>query len=200
MKRALAALVLAVPASAPAAVLELHAAVRSGASTGTGIGGAQKDADFFAAARGATYGVLVGLEVMWIDISVAHDQFTDFSTVTGTWTQVMAGPHFTFPLEEPKAGELPSTYADLGVAAGFGVGTGQQVDPPLDNAQISDKGGLIELKVGIEKRLGKYVGLGITAPLTWGYMFKNDVVNDVSNHYQTFHAMVLGTMTVRVGF
>jgi hypothetical protein len=200
MKRAwLAALVLALPSSAPAAVLELHAALRAGASTGTGIGGAQKDADFFAGARGATYGAVVGLEVLWIDIALAHDQFTDFSTVTGTWTQLTVGPHFAFPLNEPPPGDKPSLYADLGLAAGFGVGTGQQIDPPLDNAQISDKGVMIELKIGIEKRLGKLVGLGLTVPLTWGYMFKNDVVNDLSNHYQTFHAMALATLTFRVG-
>jgi hypothetical protein len=58
---------------------------------------------------------------------------------------------------------------------------------------------MIELRIGLEKRFGRVFGVGVHVPLTWGYMFKNDVVNDVSNHYQTFHAMVLGTLTFRVG-
>ena len=182
-----------------AALFELHASLRAGAQTGKGIGGAQQDADFFARARGAAFGAVVGVEILWIDVYVEHDQLTDFSEITGTWTQFMVGPHFAFPLEEARAGETARTYADLALSVGFGVGTGQQVDPPLDNGQISDKGVMIELRLGVEHRFNRVVGVGLAFPLGWGYMFKNDVVNDVENHYQTFHVMALGTLNFRIG-
>ncbi len=194
----LAALSGATPARA--ALFELSASLRVGAATGTGIGGAQQDRDFFAGARGATYCARAGLEVLWLRVTLEHDQFTDFSTVTGTWTQLMVGPHFAFPLNEAPPGERPSLYADLGVAVGAGIGTGRQIVPPLDNAQISDRGLMLELQLGIEKRFGRFFGVGISLPLAWGYLVKNDVpANDTSSWYQSFHGMLLGTLTVHIG-
>lgn len=193
-----ALLVLAAP-PAEAALLELHASLRAGGQTGKGIGGAQKDEDFFANASGGVFGAVVGLEILWIDLYVEHDQITDFSDITGTWTQFMVGPHFAFPLEEAKPGGRAKTYADLALSVGFGVGTGQQVEPPLDNGEISDKGVMVELRVGVEHRFNRVVGVGLSVPFGWGYMFKNDVVNDTENHYQTFHAMALATVSFRLG-
>jgi hypothetical protein len=184
---------------ARAALFELHASLRAGAMTGKGIGGEQQDADFFAGARGFAYGAVVGVEILWIDIYVEHDQFTDFSEITGTWTQLMIGPHFAFPLEEPPAGKQARTYADLALSVGFGVGTGQQIMPPLDDGEISDRGVMIELRVGVEHRFNRFLGVGLAFPLAWGYMFKNDVVNDVKNHYHSFHAMALASLNFRLG-
>jgi hypothetical protein len=200
MKKILPLVALLCAASpARAALFELHASLRAGAMTGKGVGGELKDDDFFARAAGATYGAVVGIEILWIDLYVEHDQFTDFSEVQGTWTQFMIGPHFAFPLEEAKPGKTSKTYADLALSAGFGVGTGQQVDPPLDNGEISDKGVMLELRIGIEHRFNRVVGIGLAIPIAWSYMFKNDVVNDVENHYQSFHVMALGTLNFRLG-
>jgi hypothetical protein len=188
------------PAAAGAALLELHASLRAGGQTGKGIGGAQKDADFFANASGGVFGAVVGLEILWIDVFIEHDQITNFSDITGTWTQFMVGPHFAFPLEESRPGKAEArTYADLALAVGFGVGTGQQIEPPLDNGEISDKGLMVELRVGVEHRFSRFVGVGLAVPFGWGYMFKNDVLNDEQNHYQTFHAMALATLNFRIG-
>ena len=187
-------LLAAVPAHAT--LLEFHAGLHLGGATGTGVGGDQKDNDFFAGAKGGVYGGSVGLKVLFMDFTIEHDQLTDFSELKGTWTQFMLGPHLAFALSGP-GGKL---YADLGFAAGFGVGTGQQIDPPLDNAQISDKGFMLELRAGVEYRISPVFGLGVSVPAAWGYMFKNDVVNDTSNHYQTFRTMIVGTATLHLGF
>jgi len=198
MKRALAIAVAllaaaAAPAPAHATFVELHAALRLGASTGKGIGGAQQDHDFFEGTKGGAWGALVGLRVLVLDVYVQHDQLTDFSSVKGTWTQFMIGPGFSFALD----GKL---HADMGVGVGVGLGTGQQIDPPLDNGEISDKGIMLELHLGVEYKIAPFVGLGVTLPIEWGYMFKNGVpANDVSNHYQTMRAMLLGTVTFRIG-
>jgi hypothetical protein len=184
-------LVAATPASA--AVFELSASLRVGAVTGSGLGGAQKDADFFAGARGSAWGAALGLEVFWLALTVEHTQLADLDEVRGTWTQVMVGPHFMFPLDR--------VYADLGVSVGYGVGTGQQIVPPLDDGEVSDKGLVLQLRVGLEYRLNRFLGVGVMVPLGWGYLVKNDLpVTETEGHYTSFHAMVLGTMTARFGF
>jgi hypothetical protein len=196
---ALAALVAA-PAAAHASFVELHAALRAGTSTGSGLGGAQKDNDFFAGAKGAAFGAKVGVQLLFLDLSVSHDQFTNFSEVRGTWTQLTLGPRFVFPLNEGPAGVLPTLYADLGAAVGYGIGTGQQIEPPLDDAEVSDKGVVFELHIGIEYRFAKVLGIGVTAPLAWGYLVKNDIpITDTDGHYHSFHAMLLGTLSLHIG-
>ncbi len=182
---------------ADAALLELHAGLRAGGATGKGIGGAQQDHDFFEGARGGVYGAVVGLEILFIDLWIEHDQLTDFEGLNGTWTQFMAGPHVMFGL---SGGPSPKLFGELALSGGFGLGTGQQIAPPLSNGQVSDKGVMVELRVGLEYRLTEILGIGVALPMAWGYMFKNGVpANDTSNHYTTFRAMLVGTLTVRVG-
>src|SRR5215510_8028203 len=94
----LAVLALAVPAHA--GPLELHADLRLGAATGWGLGGAQKDHDFFDQTKGGTYGVLVGLRVLFADFWIEHDQFTDFSSIKGTWSELGVGAVMQIPMEE----------------------------------------------------------------------------------------------------
>jgi hypothetical protein len=169
-------------------LVEAHAAARAGVATGNGIGGAQKDHDFFSGAKGGTYGLEVGVKVLMIDTRITHDRFV----VGGTWTQLVIGPRIAFP----AAGGL---YADIGAAAGFGVGTGQPIMGSLSNDEITDKGIMVELHAALDYRF-EIFGLGVMIPLGWGYMFKNGVpANDTSNHYTTFRAALLGTLTVRLG-
>jgi hypothetical protein len=198
----LAALVLtlAVAPAAHAGPFELHADLRVGAATGFGIGGDQKNRDFFDQSKGGVYGLLVGARFLIVEVSVEHDQFTDFQSVKGTWTEFCAGIGGEIGVDEPLKGEANRFLVTFGLDLGFGLGTGRQVMPPLDNAQISDKGVMADFHIGIEYRFAKIFALAAEVPVGWGYMFKNDVpVNDTSNHYQTFHAMGLGVLKVRVG-
>jgi hypothetical protein len=194
-----AALLLARPADAH--VFEIFGQVRAGGGGGKGLSGDQKDADFFNKASGASYGFLVGAEVFWIDAWIEHDQFTNFSEIDGTWTQFMLGADVMIPLGEPPSPkEKPKLYGNIGFGAGFGIGTGQQIMPPLDNAQISDKGFMAELKLGLEYQTSESVAIGLTMPVTYGYMFKNGVpANDLSNQYQSLHVLGLLYVQLKLG-
>jgi hypothetical protein len=148
-----------------------------------GIAGAQKTNDFFGGAMGGLYGAKVGGEVLFTDVWVEHWQITDGSVI-GTWTQFMAGTDVDFPLGDTPQGEKPKTFAELGFAFGFGLATGQQVMPPLDNSEVSDKGFIGQLSLGVDYRFNKVMSIGLSVPVTYGYMFKNGAANDESNQYQ----------------
>jgi len=178
---------MATPASAD--VLKLFVEADGGGAYGTGTSGDQviKDSAFFAKAPHLDYGVLVGAEFLFLDAWIQHHQLTDGSRIA-TWTQFGAGIHFQVDLgndKQQKAHE--GGFFELGGGAWFGLGTGQQVDPPLDNAQITDKAFLLEGRVGLGTHLSRTFDAGISVPVSWGYFFKNGngaAINDVSTHYQ----------------
>ena len=187
--------VLLVCSTAQAKVLELYGQVQGGGQYGKGIAGDQKDNDFFFGAKGASYGALVGAEFMWVDAWVEHNQFTNGSRVTGTWTQFMVGFDYDFPIGDPPGpGQRPKTYAQIALDVGFGMGTGRQVDPPLDNTQITDKGPVGQLAFGAEYRFNRVMSLGMSVPIEYAYLYKNvpgSVANDSSQWYHSVHAMAL---------
>jgi hypothetical protein len=190
MMRALCiATVLAMAAPASADVLKLFAEADGGAALGKGTSGDQviKDSAFFAKAPHLDYGVLVGAEFLFLDAWIQHHQLTDGSRIA-TWTQFGAGIHAQIDLGDDKQQKAhEGGFFEFGVGAWFGLGTGQQVQPPLDNAQITDKAFLLEGRVGGGKHLSSVFDLGVSIPVSWGYFFKNGngaAVNDVSTHYQ----------------
>ncbi len=195
-----ALLVAASPARA--GILELYGQVQGGGMYGQGIAGAQKDQDFFNAAKGADYGVKVGAEVLFVDVWVEHNQFTRFSRIDGTWTQFMLGFDWDFPLgDAPEPGKQPKTFGQVGIGAGYGVGTGQQVEPPLDNAQVSDKGFIGQLELSAEYRFNDIMAIGLAVPIQYGYLFKNLVdANNEENQYQSIHAAGLLYLRLHLGF
>jgi hypothetical protein len=180
---------LLIASTAEAKILEIYAQAQGGGMYGKGLSGAQKDNDFFFGAKGASYGAKVGAEVMWVDAWIEHNQFTRGDGISGTWTQFMAGFDYDFPIgDEPEKGKPHKTYAQIGIAAGFGMGTGQQVDPPLSNDEITDKGFVAELSFGGEYRFNKLLSIGLNVPITYGYIFKNGVdANDEENQYHSIH-------------
>jgi hypothetical protein len=189
----------AVPAQAH--VLEFFGQLRFGASTGKGVGGDQQDQDFFARTHGPAYGGILGVEVFGVQAWVEHDQFTDFKGVDGTWTAVFLGADITIGLDDNGPKEPAILYANLGGGAGFGVGTGKQIEPPLDNGQISDKGFLLQAKAGLEYTISKAVQAGITVPVTWGFMVKNNVpANQSGNSYTSTSIMGLLYLQVKFGW
>ena len=77
----------------------------------------------------------------------------------------------------------------------FGLGTGQQVMPPLDNAQITDKAFIAEGRVGLGTHLTSLIDIGVSVPVSYGYFFKNGngvAANDTNTHYQGAEGEVLG--------
>jgi len=194
------ALVLAVPATASADFLKLFGEVQGGGMYGEGTTGAQKDSAFFAQSPHGTYGAEVGAELLFFDAWIQHNQYTtDFSRLT-TWTQFGLGVHATFDTgTDQQQKQHQGGYFELGGGLWYGLGTGQQVMPPLDNAQISDKAFLLEGRFGFGTHLSSMFDLGLEVPVSYGFFFKSGNgagANDTSNQYRGFE--VEGLVALRM--
>jgi len=191
--------VLSAPASAD--VLKLFGEVHGGGMFGWGLSGDQKDSAFFKESPHPTYGALIGAEFLFLDAWIQHHQFTDGNRLA-TWTQFGVGVHGTIDTGDPKQAKAhEGGYFEFGLGGFFGVGTGQQVMPPLDNAQITDKAFLVEGRLGAGKHLGNIFDFGVTVPVSWGYFFKNGngaAVNDVSTHYRSIQIEALAVLRANI--
>jgi hypothetical protein len=199
MRRLLPFLALAMAAApAHADLLSLRVEAHGGGAGGVGVAGDQKANAFQKGARGGSYGGLVGVEVLFVDVWVQHHQYNDGALI-GTWTQFMTGMDVDVDLGVPAAAPgksrgRPRGYFEAGLGLGFGVGTGQQVTLPLDNSEVTDKGFLLEAKLGAGWNLGPLFSLGFTIPISGGYFFKSGpgvVANDQGTHYQAIEAAFL---------
>jgi hypothetical protein len=210
LRLVLATCALSLAAATPAAadVLSVRAEIHAGGAGGAGIAGGGKDFAFAKGARGATYGALLGAEVLLVDAWVEHHQYNDGS-LSGTWTQFMAGFDVDLDLgrSPAPAGAKKGArgrakgYLELGLATGFGIGTGQQVELPLDNAQLTDKGFLVEGRVGAGYHLNRVMSVGFALPIQYGYLFKSGpgvVANADENQYQSLSAAVMVNLRFRL--
>ena len=203
MGRALASLLLVATLAAPASadIFKVFGEVHGGGMYGWGLAGDQKDSAFFQQAPHATYGALIGAEFLVFDALIQHHQYTDGSRLT-TWTQFGLGLHQVMDTgteQERKAGE--GGYFEFGAALWFGVGTGQQVMPPLDNAQLSDKAFLIEGRLGFGKHLSSNFDLGVIVPVSYGFFFKSGNgagANNTSNQYRGAEVEALLALRAKV--
>lgn len=165
---ALAAALCASPAAAGADLLSLYGQVHAGGSSGKGLGGDLEDQAFHDQSSGPTYGIKVGAEVALVDVWLQHDQYTN----DGTWTQLMSGLDMEL--------DISSAYLEIGTGVGLAVGTGQQVEPPLDNGEITDKGIIVEGRAGLGYRFAPFLSVGATVPVQVGYLIKSGPGSDVS--------------------
>lgn len=201
---AVAATLIVNGGEASADLLTVRAEARGGVSGGKGMFGERSDESFHEGHGALGYGVAAGAEVFLIDLWVQHDQYLDSGDVS-TWTQFMAGFDVEIGFGDKKGshfndsgkevGGYDSIMAELGMGVGFGVGTGQQVTPPLDNGQVTDKGFLLEGRAFVAYRLTKLMAVGVTLPAQFGYFTKSGAgtaANNVDNHYSgvNFAAML----------
>jgi hypothetical protein len=204
----IAAVVVGLAGTASADVLSLRAEAHGGGAGGLGVAGDRKDDAFQNNARGGAYGALVGVEFLFIDAWVQHHQYTDGSLI-GTWTQFMAGLDVNLDIgggakipgsKDPEARTKPKGYVELGLGVGFGVGTDRQVDPPLDNSEVNDKGFLAEAHVSAGANLGCALSIGVTLPVTAGYYFMSDqgAANVTGTHYQAIEASLLVNLRLKL--
>ena len=181
-----AVVVAAAPGVASADVFKLFGELHGGGMYGKGTSGDLKDSAFFDQAKGGAYGVLVGAELLFADALISHHQYINGEGLH-TWTQFGLGVHFTADLGTSKEiKDHTSTYMEFGAAGFFGVGTGAQVHPPLDKAQVSDQGFIGEARIGFGKHLSSIFDIGVIVPVQYGYFFRDTAgaVNNLSTHYQ----------------
>lgn len=209
VRTAVLATTLGAAAPASADIAKLYAEVHGGATTGTGLSGDQKAAAFFKRAAPATYGFVLGGRFLIANASLSHHQYARIGdaqnqSALSTWTQFDVGMAVAIdvgdssqpasassgadgqPAAKP-AKERKGSYLELGVNVGFGVGTGEQVMPPLSNDEVTDKGFLVEGRIAFGKHLGKFFDAGVVVPISWGYFFKSGdgaTANDLSTHYR----------------
>ena len=193
-----AVLVTVPPVAARADVFKLFAEVEGGGVFGKRLAGdaANAEAGFFEKAPHGAYGAAIGAQFLVFDAVIQHHQFTNGSRLA-TWTQFGGGMRFEVGLGDQTKAEKAAgkgSYAEISANLFFGIGTGQQVMPPLSNDEVTDKGFLIEGKVGFGMHLNKVLDIGLVVPVSWGYFIKNGggaVANDVSTHYQSFQGEAL---------
>ncbi len=187
MVRALAWLVVLVPALASADTFKLFGELHGGGMYGTGLAGDQKDSAFFQNSPHGVYGAEIGAELLFFDAWIQHHQYTNGSRLT-TWTQFGLGIHTEAEMGTPEDRKAHTNgYFEFGTGLWFGLGTGQQVMPPLDNAQISDKGFLLEGRIGFGKHLSDIFDIGVEIPVSYGFFFKNGAgatANNTSDQYR----------------
>lgn len=200
MKKLALMAILAAAAPARADVLALFAQVNIGGSSGTGLGGDQKDNDFFQRTKGMTYGALVGAKILFLRVWIEHQQYTNFSEFRGTWTQFMLGGGVDIPLSDaPVAGGVIPFDLGLTFGAGFGLGTGQQVEPPLSNSQISDKGVVGEVALALRYRLNSVFAVGAALPVTVAQIWKNDAPINQATSYSSISFKGLAFVELTLG-
>jgi len=186
--------------------------VHGGGAGGFGISGDLEEEAFSQGARGGTFGARVGVEILFMNLWLGHDQYRDRDGLVGTWTTLpMLGFDSQFDVGSPgtptqlASGKMvkgkSKWFIHIGLGAGFGLGTGQQIDPPLDNSEVTDKGFMLEGEMGLARRLGKYFSMGIAVPLQLRVMYKNgagQAVNEPSSRYESFAYSALLNLRLKI--
>jgi len=194
---------VAAPVSASADVFKLYGEIGGGGAYGKGLAGDHKDAAFAVTSRGGAYGVLVGGRFLIFDANIFHRQYAN-GDETETWTQFNAGLNFGFDIgsdEQKKAHK--GGYFEMGASLGFGLGTGAQVDPPLDNSEVTDKGFVLQGTVGFGKHLSSIFDVGVTVPVSYAYLFKSGngaTANNTEDQYQQVQIEALVVLRANLRF
>jgi hypothetical protein len=197
-------LVSSAVAPAEADVVKLYAEAHGGGMYGKGTGGDlvnnsanMLDEAYFENASPGVYGGAIGARFLFLAAEIQHHQYVGGGDLS-TWTQFGGGLQFEIGLGAPPAKgqkeKVKGGYVQLGTMLFFGVGTGQQVMPPLSNDEVTDKGFLLQGSIGFGTHINGVFDIGISIPASYGYFFKSGgtaVANDLSTHYQSFQVEAL---------
>jgi hypothetical protein len=157
---------------AEARLIDLRAGVDGGGFTGWG--NTANTPDFFERRKGLGLGVDVGVKLLIFDVSANFFQVIDGNGRQATLTQILAGVNIDVPVGHDKF----QTGIDRGhnknilhplAEIGFAAGTPEPVKPPLDNAQISDKGLVTYVGLGYEHFLTGVIAVGAEADYGYHY-------------------------------
>src|SRR5678815_638393 len=157
---------------ARADVLSFYAHASGGVATGKGLEGDREEDAFHRGARGPTYGARVGVEIVFLDVWVEHMQFLEGGEVDGTFTTLMTG--------------IDVNVGVGGTKGGSRTDVGEEVEPPLANSELTDKGVLVEGRASAGVHLSRSWSPGLTVPVQAAYMIKSGAgatANDLGTHY-----------------
>jgi hypothetical protein len=186
---------------AHADVLKIFGEVHGGGMGGKGLSGDQKDEAFHANAPNFLYDAKIAARFLILEAAIQHHQYRGGGELA-TWTSFGAGLGFGIDLGDAAQKKAhKSAFIEIGALLGGGLGTGRQVDPPLSNDEITDKGFFLEGRFSVGKRLNKVLDFGVAVSGAWSYMLKNgvdDVANDVGTHYQSLHVEALAYLRVNL--
>jgi hypothetical protein len=111
-------------------------------------------------------------------------------------TQAPAPP----PPPPPAPRGKPAQIVRPGIAAGFGFGTPGPVTPPLNDAQISDKGLVTEARLEYEYFLSSFIAVGAKGLLGYHYFLGGNAVNSSEGHSTGYSLAGFATLTFHIGF
>jgi hypothetical protein len=159
--------------TAQAKLLDVYGSTKGGYVTGRGTNNLNSNAaDYFDLEHGPALGFEVGAEILFLDFMIngtrIFDQVADSQGEKGggLFFQFLTGIDGDFAIGDSSD---PSLFLRLGLNGGFALGTHRKVKPPLDNAQVSDKGFVTNGVVALDYHLGKLFVLGVE--LAPGYHF-----------------------------
>ena len=190
---------------AQADLISVYFKLQAGGGSGVGLFGEEQDNSKYANTSGLGYGFIVGTELLFVDLWVDHQQYLGRGGFRGTWTKFMLGFDTeigfgdkrgeTVDEEGRSTGGYHTTYFEFGGGVGLGVGTADQIDPPLNNSQLDDKGFVGQFRVGAGYHLNKYMSLGAVIPVEFGFLFKEGPANLEENRYGALGYGVLAQLS-----
>jgi hypothetical protein len=138
-----------------------------GLGSGERLGGnnaAGSNSDFFYRNRGGLTGVKAGVDVLFLEGFIDFKQGFGSDGWHSAWVGFMAGIKLAFDIN--LVGEN-TVYVAADV--GFGFGTAGAFDPPLSNANVSQKGPVGVGRIGLDHKLNRFFSLGVEFDM--GYHF-----------------------------
>jgi hypothetical protein len=190
---------------AEARLIDARAGVRFGGVTGWGTTSATPD--FFDRRKGVGPGFELGVKLLVFDVSTNFTQFIDGNGRAGTLEQLLAGINIDVPVgndkfyegvERGKSRNIVRPIFMVGVAAG----TPEPIHPPLDNAQISDKGFVSYLGFGYEHFLNEFLGVGVQADYGYHYFVGGGKTMMAANqtHSSGYQLDAFAALTFHLGY
>jgi hypothetical protein len=190
---------LGAPRAAEARLIDLHAGALAGGMTGWGSD--SKTPDFFDKTKGGAVGAEVGVKLLVFDFSVRFLQVLDRNGASGTLSEATLGLLIDVPISDGKTPEGKEKWIFRpGLNGGFGFGTPAPVKPPLSADQISDKGLVSNLRLGLEYNIFDALAIGVEGDAGYHYFLGGQVVNDAQSHSSGIQAAGLATLTFHLGY
>ncbi len=183
--------------------VDLYGSVLVGGTTGGGT--ARGAPDFFDASEGFASGVNLGVRLFVVDFSLRFLQMIDSHGASSTLSTALLGSSLEIPLVgggQDIAGHPRRVEVVLrpGLGAGFALGTPAPVHLPIDNAQLSAKGFLVQGSCGVERLFGPYFGIGATLEGGYHYLFgQSATLNSSSDRSQGWQLAIFTTFTGHFG-